>query len=54
MESSEKAIDVKQVVTAALAVAAKRRELMLELRRALQAEDVGKVISLAKELCGLT
>jgi hypothetical protein len=54
MQSSEKDIDVKQIVQAALSIAAKRRETLLQLKQALEAEDVAKAIKLAKELCGLS
>jgi len=53
MQQSEKDIDVKPIIQAALAIAARRRDTLLQLKQALEAEDVAKVIKLAKELCGL-
>lgn len=53
MDLERKEIDISHIVSAALAIAAKRREVLLRLREALQANDVAKAITLAKELCGL-
>lgn len=38
---------------AALAIAAKRRGLLLKLREALHKDDLSEVVKIAKELCGI-
>ena len=53
MDSSKEQLDIKHVVQAALAIASRRREILLRLRKALEANDVAEAIKLAKELCGL-
>ncbi len=53
MDSQQKEIDIEHIVRVALTIAAKRRELLLHLRKALDEDDTAKVITLAKELCGL-
>ena len=53
MTRSNKEIDIERLIQAALAVAHRRRELLVRLRSALEANEVEKAITLAKELCGL-
>jgi len=53
MDQSRKEVDLKRVVEAAINIAARRREILLQLRRALESNDVAEAIKLAKELCGL-
>jgi hypothetical protein len=53
MTRTNKEIDTERLIQAALAVAHRRRELLMRLRSALQANEVEKAITLAKELCGL-
>jgi hypothetical protein len=49
----EPQLDIKKIVQIALSVSERRKEVLLRLREALEANDVAKVITLAKELCGL-
>lgn len=53
MDSSKGQLDFRHLVQAALTIAARRREILLRLRKALEANDVQEAIKLAKELCGL-
>lgn len=53
MDRSKNQTDIGSIMRAALAIAAKRRSVLLRLREALEKEDVAEAIKLAKELCGL-
>ena len=53
MDRSKNETGIGDIMRAALAIAAKRRGILLRLRQALQNEDVAETIKLAKELCGL-
>lgn len=53
MDRSERKVEIKQIVHAALTIAARRREILLRLRKALETDNVEEAIKLAKELCGL-
>ncbi len=53
MDHTEKQVEIKQILHAALTIAARRREILLRLRKALEKNNVEEAIKLAKELCGL-
>ena len=53
MDRSNTESEVKHIVRAATAIAARRKELLLRLRAALKESDLAEAIKLAKELCGL-
>jgi len=53
MDRSKEQLDIKHLIQAALTIAARRREILLRLKKALEANDVSEAIRLAKELCGL-
>ena len=53
MDSQQQEMDIEHIVEVAIRIAARRKELLLRLRQALEASDTEKAITLAKELCGL-
>lgn len=53
MDRSNTESEVKHIARAAIAIAARRKELLLRLRAALKESDLAEAIKLAKELCGL-
>lgn len=53
MDRSKNRSEIGDIMRAALAIAAKRRGLLLKLREALQKNDVSEVVKIAKELCGI-
>lgn len=53
MDRSKNGSEIGDIMRAALAIAAKRRALLLKLREAVQKNDVSEVVKIAKELCGI-
>lgn len=53
MDRSKNGSEITDLMRAALAIAAKRKGVLIRLRQALQKDDLTEVIKLAKELCGI-
>lgn len=53
MDRSKSVSEIGDIMRAALAIAAKRKGVLLKLRQALQKDDLSEVVKLAKELCGI-
>jgi hypothetical protein len=53
MDRSKNRSESGDIMRAALAIAAKRKGVLLRMRQALQNDDLSEVVKLAKELCGI-
>jgi hypothetical protein len=53
MDRTKENSEVKAIIEAALAVASKRRDILMRLREALLNNNFPEALNLAKELCGL-
>lgn len=53
MDRNKNGSEITDLMRAALAIAAKRKGVLLKLREALQKDDLSEVVKLAKELCGI-